>query len=668
MKSEFRYRQVHLDFHTSEHIPDVGSNFNAQQFVNALKAGNVDSITVFAKCHHGWSYFPTKTGKVHPSLKRDLLGEMVKACKEADINIPAYLSVQWDELSAREHPEWRVIRGQNERFKVENGDQSDQSQLTACWHPLCLNQKGYVDYLIAHTLEVMSLYKVDGIFLDIVIPYDCVCGECIKSMKRDGLNPKKKEDRLENHRNVIMAHYKRMHAAVEAKDPTMRLFHNSGHIYKNERDRLPFFTHLELESLPTGGWGYDHFPVSARYVNTLGMEYLGMTGKFHTSWGEFGGFKRAKALEYECLSMLALGARCSVGDQLHPDGLMDMDTYKIIGPAYGRVKKIEQFVINSKALSEVAIFSAEGHTHNRDSEKIDMGAARFLNEEQIMFDIIDEDADFSNYKLIVLPDVITLEGSLLDKIRMYVRNGGKLILTGASGMNPEKNGFAVDFKATVKGVSDFKPDYMVCKKGLDDRLPESPFVVYDRAYKVKSTGAEILAETRVPYFNREWDHFCSHKHTPYRREPNNEYDGILLDGNVAYFSHPICETYFNWGQPLYKYAFIAVLRKLLPEFDVTVKMPSSGRISYMEQKGKNRRLLHVVYAQTQYRGSAHKIEILEDAVPLQQAPCRVKLPVKPARIYYGEDGREIPFVYKNGIAEFVLKDIDLHAVAVIELA
>ena len=39
---------------------------------------------------------------------------------------------------------------------------------------------------------------------------------------------------------------------------------------------LPFFSHLELESLPTGGWGYDHFPLSAKYVAGLGLDYLGM--------------------------------------------------------------------------------------------------------------------------------------------------------------------------------------------------------------------------------------------------------------------------------------------------------------------------------------------------------------------------------------------------------
>ena len=30
-------RQVHLDFHTSEHIPEVGNNFSKEQFKKALK-------------------------------------------------------------------------------------------------------------------------------------------------------------------------------------------------------------------------------------------------------------------------------------------------------------------------------------------------------------------------------------------------------------------------------------------------------------------------------------------------------------------------------------------------------------------------------------------------------------------------------------------------------
>lgn len=65
--------------------------------------------------------------------------------------------------------------------------------------------------------------------------------------------------------------------------PGLPVFHNSGHQRRGRRDLAHVNSHLELESLPTGGWGYDHFPLSARYAQTLGMEFLGMTGKFHTS-------------------------------------------------------------------------------------------------------------------------------------------------------------------------------------------------------------------------------------------------------------------------------------------------------------------------------------------------------------------------------------------------
>ena len=69
------YRQVHLDFHTSEAIPNIGKRFSKENFIRALKEGNINSITVFSKCHHGYSYHPTDVNEIHPGLKFDLLGE-----------------------------------------------------------------------------------------------------------------------------------------------------------------------------------------------------------------------------------------------------------------------------------------------------------------------------------------------------------------------------------------------------------------------------------------------------------------------------------------------------------------------------------------------------------------------------------------------------------------
>ena len=58
------------------------------------------------------------------------------------------------------------------------------------------------------------------------------------------------------------------------------------------------------------------------------MDYLGMTGKFHLSWGEFGGYKHPNALIWETSLTVAHGAKCSIGDQLHPLGKMDPATYR----------------------------------------------------------------------------------------------------------------------------------------------------------------------------------------------------------------------------------------------------------------------------------------------------------------------------------------------------
>ena len=72
-----RFRQIHLDFHTSEHIPDVGAAFDAAAFADRLVEARFNWITLFGKCHHGMSYYPTRAGTVHPALKFDLLGEQI---------------------------------------------------------------------------------------------------------------------------------------------------------------------------------------------------------------------------------------------------------------------------------------------------------------------------------------------------------------------------------------------------------------------------------------------------------------------------------------------------------------------------------------------------------------------------------------------------------------
>ncbi len=106
---ELLFRQIHLDFHTGELIPDVGADFDPHEFVATLQRAHVNSINIFAKCLHGYAYCETEIAVRHPSLKRDLLGEVLGVLRPAGIAANYSYCLTWDALAAKRHPEWRIL-------------------------------------------------------------------------------------------------------------------------------------------------------------------------------------------------------------------------------------------------------------------------------------------------------------------------------------------------------------------------------------------------------------------------------------------------------------------------------------------------------------------------------------------------------------------------------
>ena len=136
-----------------------------------------------------------------------------------------------------------------------------------------------------------------------------------------------------------------MRTLVQKKIPNAQVFFNgTTAIEKGENFRHLMYeinTFQDLEDLPTMWGGYDKLPLLAKYFLNAGYTITAMSGKFHTEWGEFGGFKHPDALKYEASVMLAFGANCNFGDQLHPSGSLDLSTYENIGYAFNYVKQVE---------------------------------------------------------------------------------------------------------------------------------------------------------------------------------------------------------------------------------------------------------------------------------------------------------------------------------------
>jgi hypothetical protein len=664
-----RFRQIHLDFHTSEHITEIGSRFDKKEFQQTLLDANVDSITCFSTCHHGWSYHPTKVGKMHPHLNFDLLGEQIRACKEVDINVPVYLTAGVNNLAAEEHPQWREI-GHNGEYLGWT-----PSVLKPGFKNMCFNSP-YLDYLCDQINETLCRYpQCDGIFLDIIIQSQCCCKYCMELMDKEGLDASVETDRLKCADMALMRYYNMTTKTVRDFDPGMPIFHNSGHIHKDKPEILEYFSHLEMESLPTGGWGYDHFPMSVKYSMNGEHQYLGMTGKFNTTWGEFGGFKHPNALLYETSAMLAFNSRCSVGDQLHPSGKLDASTYDIIGKAYREVAAKEPWCVNTKNLADIGLVNQEAVNRQRVTAEndcaADTGAARILLEGHYLFDTIDDKMDINDYKLLILPDNIIIRPEFKKKLDDYLDNGGKIMLTGSSGFD-NSNEPLFDIGAECFGKSDFCPDYIETADTVAPDFVRTPLVMYMASNRIKITSGQSLGKVYDPYFNREAKHFSSHQHTPYNVESSG-FDCGVKNGNLLYLAHPVFSIYRWYGGVAYKQYICNCIDMLLgDEKTLETNLPSTARISLMDQPDSRRFVLHLLYAEKACRGgsielsrdninASKQIEVIEHLLPLSDIKIKLKHERAIKKALLQPQGQELEITKEDGTVKLSIDSFTCHA-------
>ncbi|MHB8064653.1 MAG: alpha-L-fucosidase, partial [Ruminiclostridium sp.] len=329
--NELPFRRIHMDFHTSPFIGGIGDEFDANEFAKTLKDAYVNAIHLTAKCHHGMYYYPTKLGTVHPSLKFDLFGSQVEACRKQGISVIAYTPIVWNEDWASRHPEWLQVNIEGVLGNKKPFCSKDNSAENYGWRYLCINNRGLVEYTKSELKEIYDLYKPDAYWIDIIWQNRCVCSTCIKEMKEMGLNPEVTADVLKHDRFVEIKFMEEIYKYMKEIDINSELFFNSTTVEYDVADnkelsnqqKSNYMTYLDIESLPTEIWSYSHFPICVNYWNTHDIEIGMMNGKFHKSWGDFGSLRNIAALEYECFRALANGAKCCIGDQLHPSGKID---------------------------------------------------------------------------------------------------------------------------------------------------------------------------------------------------------------------------------------------------------------------------------------------------------------------------------------------------------
>jgi hypothetical protein len=561
-----------MDFHTSPLIPDVGVEFDAPTFAKTLQEAHVNSVTVFAKCHHGMCYFPTQTGVSHPALgERDLLGEQIEALHRLGIRAPIYTTVAWEEDVAQKHPEWRQLTKNGAFAKWDAPFEASDPGHQGTWKLNNFLHPDYQAYIEAHIREICSRYgsDVDGFFFDILFfaPGSGYSPASLAFRKKHNLMAEDADTFARFNGMAQKAFSQRFTRLVMSMVPNATVFYNSQNDSNMDpavgpRARAANQTHCEIESLPSGSWGYYHFPRMARAQGRWGKPWLGMTGRFQRMWGDFGGIKPQAALEYECFRAQALGGANSIGDQLPPRGTLDPAAYKLIGAVYGQCKEAEPFYQNAALLpAEVGIFSASHAGHDGGSSE--EGAVHMCQETHYDSAVLDSMDAFDDYKVLLLPDSTIVDPGLAKKLEQFHENGGTLILSHKSGFDAEGN-WALDFiPLTFSGEEDRFPTYWRATKRFDPEMADSDRVVYAQGMKVRRPkGAHILVDRVLPYFKRTAVTFSSHFQTPPIAK-TDRHPAVLRGEGFVYFADPIFAEYRKTGNIAVRDVWKQVLRELI---------------------------------------------------------------------------------------------------------
>lgn len=667
-------REIHLDFHTNGQIPGIASEFKAEEFASTMKDAGIQGVCLFSRGHHGYCYYPTEVGTPHPeNQEADLLGEQYRALQNVGIVPSVYTTICWDELAAATHPEWLCQRADGRIMKMDSLSSEALGPFGAGWTFVCWNSP-YKHYVLEQSLEVTRRHPdMDYLFLDILFNHEpCACSWCRKGMVEKGMNPESAEDRdrysYESAREFMLF----INEGMSKEFPEVPLFFNSrlrltGVVEEGSRPEVPMMGVNILESLPSGPWGYDHFPLYGRYFNQFDHALMGHTGKFQKMWGDFGGLKNQAALDFEVIRMMSLGVAASIGDQLPPRGKLDPPTYELIGNTYNRVKKVEKWLVPSKAIDEVGILLSNRQKElssvgtELDSET---GAMKMLSQMQYQYSVLDAVSDFSLYKVLILADEIIIDDALKAKLLDYSKKGGIVILSHESGLDKDGN-WSLDelMPLKYKGLHPNKPYYMRPGEELKASVQDTDHVQYLGGSLVEpGVGVDVLASITPPYFNREWKHFCSHLQTPPRLPGNGDAPEVLQYGNTVYFASPLFDCYQKFASKSGRAVFSHMLEKLMDVKILKSNLPSTAETT-VRKSATGETVLTLIHYIHQRRTST--IDIIEDEIPLYDIDIDL-LHSKTSSVIDGETGESLDFIQEGDRVKIKVDKISGYKVLVLK--
>lgn len=633
------YRRAVIDMHIPDWDAQFLSQFDPQQYADALKESQAQSVVCYCHSHVGLFNYPTEVGKQHAAFRgRNVLQEMIDACHERGIAVVLYCSLIFDRWAGDEHPEWRMRRWDG-NIHGEGGRHA----------LLCINSP-YRDYVHRYVEEICSRFDFEGIRFDMTFwPAVCYCQHCRTRFQEEvGGNVPETVNWLDAkwvafqrcRERWLVEFAQGVTAIVRRKKPKATVEHQASTfplhwvfgVTAPLRDQCDFLQ---------GDFYGDQLQGS--FVRKL-LEDLTLHRPFAYETSSSVSLRDHTALKSEAL--LSAKAAAAIADHaafvfidaIDPVGTIHRLAHQRMGRVFQRWNAYYA-QLGGERIADVGIyysleskFSFRGngrHVSNADTsdshtEAAMKCAARLLTGHWLFRVITRNSLDqLDRIRVLLLPQVNMMSDAECRIIREWVARGGRLYASAGTSAVDLDGRLASDFLlGDVLGVSLREanwqpyPHYLAPTPAgqpwFGDFDARYPAFANEYGFRVQArAGAEVLATTTLPWSDNDPSHFSSiHSDPPWQTTEQPEVTRHRFGQGVAIYAATPLESVDVLGD-----AFQRMLQELCSEPTLQLTAPSAVEATLFHQPDRMRYVLTLVNFQDKLPN-----------IPIDGIVVRLKLP------------------------------------------
>ena len=420
------------------------ARFDGREIVRHAVAARSEYLVLWVR-DGDYAYYDSKLLPKAPGLgARDPLREALDEARRNHTPLIAYCVVQQGGHFLKAHPEWEM-RG------------SDGRPVGRFCH-----NSGYLEAMKAIVTEQLA-YGIDGFHMDMLDqgfgpPYGCWCDTCRAQFETEFGHPMPKgttwdaawDDLLEFRYRTSERFEKALYAHIKSINPRATVDYNyhGNPPFSFEVGQRPVqhAGNSDFVTGETGVWGFSALTVGLNaefYRAAVPHQRVQVAMQRGVRMYHDQTTRPLNDLRWELLTLLAHGSLVTVVDKTGFDGWLDPVAYERIGAAFEEARQ-KRAHFGQTPVQEVGIYYSSrtrdwvGRETPANYFQSFQGAHKAMVYEHVPYGVVLEEnatlATLQRFPILMLPNVGILSGKEVALFRRYVEEGGKLVVTGQSGL------------------------------------------------------------------------------------------------------------------------------------------------------------------------------------------------------------------------------------------